>query len=158
MNPRNLEPGDSIWFYMIFILFCMVFVWFYMIFMWSILFLHDFMLFLHFFYIVFTWFLEVKPQFFNDRFFWLLTFFRNSNVRPEIPTTTEIFQWPVFLTINFFPDFERSTGNSDYQKFSNHPLFLSINVFPDFERSNNIDKRQIYEKMFFSWHSLIVFR
>ena len=41
--------------------------------------------------------LEVGPHFSNVPFFWLLTFFQISNVRPEIPTTTEIFEWHVFF-------------------------------------------------------------
>ena len=61
-----------------------------------------------------------------------------------------IFECPAFsLTIDVFPDFERSPGNSNVRQeirtfdrkfqlppnFPNVPMFLTINVFPDFERS-----------------------
>ena len=65
----------------------------------------------------------------------------NSNVQPEIPTTTEIFGWPVFL------NFERSTGNSNVRpeiptttEIFQWPVFFTINVWPDFERSTGNSK------------------
>ena len=42
---------------------------------------------------------------------------------------------PVFFNFNVFPEFERSTGNSDYHRIFGCPVLLNINVFPDFERS-----------------------
>ena len=48
-------------------------------------------------------------------FYLTINVFRIPNVRPEIPTTTDFFQCPVFLlTTNVFPDFESSSGLSDY--------------------------------------------
>ena len=49
----------------------------------------------------------------------------NSNVRPELPTTTEFSRCPVLLNFDVFPDFECSTGNSNVRpgKFRLPPNF-----------------------------------
>ena len=63
-----------------------------------ILFLHDFTSFSYDFsviiiiiVIIINIILEVGPHFYTDRFFSLSTLFRIMKVRPEIPTTTELF-------------------------------------------------------------------
>ena len=92
-----------IWFYMVFIWFYMVFIWFYMVFIW--------------FYIVFIWLILFLYDFIR---FYII-----------FGGLTSIFGWPVFLNLNVFPDFERSTGNSDYHRNFPMTLFLTINVWPD---------------------------
>ena len=59
----------------------------------------------------FDWKFQLPQKFSNDPFFLTIIVWPdfecstgNANVRPEIPTTTEIFQWPVFLTMNVWPE------------------------------------------------------
>ena len=48
--------------------------------------------------------------------FLTMNFFRMSNVRPEIPTTTEFPNVLFSLTIDLLLDLERSAGNFDYHR------------------------------------------
>ena len=76
-------------FYMILYDFYMILYGFYMILYDFYMILYGFYMILYGFYMIlygFIWFFEVGPQFSND---------------------------PFFLTINVWPDFERSTGNSN---------------------------------------------
>ena len=164
-------------FYMCFICFSyvshMFFIWFsyfsYVFHMFCICFLYEFICFYMILYCFcmilfsfFLWFLEVGPQFSNDPFFLTINVWPdfehstgNWNVRPEIPTTTEIVQWPIFVwlftfgrILNVRPElrtfdrkFERSTGN--YHRKFPMTRFFTINVWPDFERSTgNSNVRQ----------------
>ena len=116
----------------------MILIWFYMILKW---FCMGFICFLY----CFTWFLEVGPQLSNDPFFCLLTFFRISNARPEILTTTyflnDQFFWlsTFFRIITAFTDYSYLAGNSKDHRFFWMfrfcwllTLFRIIDVFPDY--------------------------
>ena len=51
---------------------------------------------------------SIVPSFFNFHVFRII------NVWPEIPTTTEVFECPVFSQLYFFLDYSRLAGNSNY--------------------------------------------
>ena len=107
-------------FHMIVICVYMLFIWFYMIFIWFYMILYDFHMILYGFHMI----LGCLPKFSDDPFF--LNFERstgNSNVRPEMPTTTEIFEWPAFF------DSQRLAGFWTFdQKFESSARISNVGV------------------------------
>ena len=91
--PEFLVEAKLIFWIWIFRLFLYDFIWFLFDFTWS---LFDFI----WFYMIFGGVVD----FFAFQAFLNFSVFRNSNVRPEIPITTEFFGCPVFLNFNVFPE------------------------------------------------------
>ena len=79
-------------------------------------------------------FFPKKIMFFSG----LLTFFKDSNVFPEIPTTAEFVKCPVFLNIHVCPEFERFLRNAEYHRFSQMSRSSDIIVFPDYQRFSGL--------------------
>ena len=93
-----------------------------------ICFSYDFILFVTWLYMFFTWFYMILHCFYMI-----------------FGGVAEIFGWPVFLNLNIFPDFERSTGNSKYHRnfqmtrFSEFERFFWIlNVRPEIRSTTEI--------------------
>ena len=73
--------------------------------------------------------LEVGPRFFRmSRLFSILTLFRIIHVWPEIPTTTEFSECPVFFNFNVFRIICIFSENPTTTDFFKCPVFLTINV------------------------------